>query len=286
MIWHYHCPQCGRVREVSWDDISHEVACQDCGSAHYPRTPGQDHAAYVDGEYWPQEMEDEVVAMRGGACVVPGCYREHTTLVPRLPFAKGGKSSVENLVPACAQHAPTRDQGDYDEWLAQFAKKGPDIAASRITITTTDRCEMPAQTFGQIIGVQPVAGQVSLSGPFPAGTHLVFVAPFLPGPASRLVLYYEWKLEPGESCRVILGAWPRGDKPDFSKSFGDSKGYTTNDHRAGTCGENSALLEMVLPESRDELWVVAVWVQAQSERPVITSYYLAAVVDQPESDAI
>ena len=43
---------------------------------------------------------------------------------------------------------------------------------------------------------------------------------------------------------------------------------------------------MVLPESEAELWVAAVWVQAQSERPAITSYYLAAVVDQPESDAI
>jgi hypothetical protein len=73
---------------------------------------------------------------------------------------------------------------------------------------------------------------------------------------------------------------------NFAKGFGDSKGYTTNDHRAEECRESSALLEMVLPESRDELWVAAVWVQAQSERQVITSYYLAAVTDQPESDAI
>ena len=286
MTWHYHCPQCARAREVPWDKIELEVICPDCGTAHFAPTPGQDRTAYIGGENWPPELEDEVVAMHGSACVVPGCYREHTTLVPRVPFTKGGKSSVENLVPACAEHGAARGEGDYDEWLARFAKKEPGIAASGITITTTDRCEMESQTFGQIIGVQPVAGQVSFPGPFPAGTRLVFAAPFVPGPANRLVLYYEWKLEAGESCRVILGAWPRTDQPSFTKGLGDSKGYTTNDHQAGTCGENSALLEMVLPESQDELWVAAVWVQTQPERPVITSYYLAAVTDQPESDTM
>ena len=286
MIWHYHCPQCGRAREVAWDDIQMEVTCPDCGTAHFAPTPGQDHSAYIGGESWPQELADEVVALRGSACVVPGCYREHTTLVPRVPFTKGGRSSVENLVPACAQHASTRGDGDYDEWLARFAKKEPVIAPSGITITTTDRCEMPSQTFGQIIGVQPVAGRVSFPGPFPAGARLVFAAPFVPGPANRLVLYYEWKLGAGESCRVILGAWPRADQLNFAKGFGDSKGYTTNDHQAGACRESSALLEIVLPESKDELWVAAVWVQAQPERQVITNYYLAATVDQPESDAI
>jgi hypothetical protein len=43
---------------------------------------------------------------------------------------------------------------------------------------------------------------------------------------------------------------------------------------------------MVLPESEAELWVAVVWVEAKHERPVITNYYLAAVTDQPESDAI
>jgi hypothetical protein len=285
MIWHYHCPQCGRAREVSWDDISHEVACPDCSSAHYPPTPGQDHAAYVGGENWPQQMTDEVIALRGSACVVPGCYREHTTLVPRLPFAKGGRVSVENLAPACAQHASTRGDGDYDEWLARYAKNEP-ATAPKITITALEPDAMPAQTFGQIRGIQPVAGQISLPGPFPTGTRLVFVAPFVPGPANRLVLYYEWKLGPGESCRVVLGIWPRSDQPVFSKDFGDSKGYTTNEHRATAGQESSAMLEIVLPGSEAELWVAAVWVQAPHESPVITSYYVAAVTDVPETDAI
>ena len=288
MIWHYHCPKCGRALEVPWDDIELEVICPGCGTAHFAPTPGQDHTAYIGGERWPQELEDEVVALRGSACVVPGCYREHTTLVPRLPYTKGGRSSVENLVPACAEHAAGRGEDDYDEWLARFAKKEPNTAASGITITTTTaaRDAMPVQTFGQIRGIQPVAGQVSLPGPFPAGTHLVFVAPFVPGPANRLVLYYEWKLGPGESCRVVLGIWPRSDQPDFSKGFGDSKGYTTNEHRATAGRESSALLEIVLPESEEELWVAAVWVQAEHERPAITSYYLAAVTDEPETEAI
>ena len=286
VIWHYHCPHCGRALETPWDDIALEVACPDCSTAHFAPTPGEDHTAYVDGERWPQAIEAEVVRLRGSACVVPGCYREHTTLVPRLPFTKGGRSSVENLAPACAEHAAGRGEGDYEEWLARFAPTEPDIAASGITITTNNRCEMPPQPFGQIIGVQPVAGQILFPGPFPAGAHLVFAAPFLPGPANRLVFYYEWKLDPGESCRVILGAWPRADQLTFTTGFGESKGYTTNDHRAGECHGSSALLEIVLPESRDELWVAAVWVQAQFEHPVITSHYLAAVVDQPESDAI
>lgn len=286
MIWHYHCPSCRRAREVPWDNIRQEVVCPDCKAAHYAPTPGEDHTAYIGGERWPQELADEVVALRGSACAVPGCYREHTTLVPRLPFAKGGRLSVENLSPACAQHASERGEEDYDEWLARFAKKEPVIAASDITITATSPDVMPVQTFGQVRGVQPVAGHVSLPGPFPAGMRLVFVAPFVPGPATRLVLYYERKLGPGESCRVVLGAWPRSDQPDFSKGVGDSKGYATNEHRAAAAQESSALLEIVLPESKEELWVAAVWVEAEHERQVITNYHLAAVTDEPETDAI
>jgi hypothetical protein len=286
MIWHYHCPSCRRAREVPWDSIRQEVVCPDCKAAHYAPTPGEDHTAYVDGERWPPEMEDEVVALRGSACAVPGCYREHTTLVPRVPFARGGRMSVDNLAPACAQHASGRDAGDYDEWLARFATRGPDITASDIEITTTSQGVMPVQTFGQVRGIQPVAGHVSLPGPFPAGTRLVFVAPFVPGPATRVVLYYEWKLGPGESCSVVLGTWPRGDRPDFSKGVGGSKGFATNEHRAATEEESSALLEIVMSEPKDEVWVAAVWVEAEHERQVITSYYLAATVDEPEREAI
>jgi hypothetical protein len=286
IIWHYHCPQCGQEHETPWDDITEEVTCPNCGNSHYAPTPGEDHTAYVGGEPWPQSLEDEVVALRGSACVVPGCYREHTTLVPRLPYSKGGKASVQNLAPACAEHAAGRGEGDYEEWLARFAPTEPDIAASGITITTNNRCEMPSRPFGQVIGVQPVAGQISFPGPFPAGAHLVFAAPFVPGPANRLVLYYEWKLGPGESCRVILGAWPRSDQPDFSRGFGDSKVHTTNEHRTAECAGSSDTLEIVLPESREELWVTAVWVESEHDRPVVTSYYVGAVVDQPESDAI
>ncbi len=286
MIWHYHCPSCRRAREVPWDKIRQEVVCPDCKSAHYAPTLGEDHTAYVDGERWPQEMVDEVVAVRGSACAIPGCYREHTTLVPRLPFAKGGKLSVDNLAPACAEHASGRGGEDYDEWLARFAKEEPAITASDIEITTTSQDVLPVQTFGQVRIVQPLAGHVSLPGPFPTGTQLVFVAPFVPGPANRLVLYYEWKLAPGESCRVVLGTWPRSDQPDFSKGVGSSRGFTTNEHRAAATRESSALLEIVLSEPKDEVWVAGVWVEAEHERQVITGYFLSATVDEPESEAI
>jgi hypothetical protein len=286
MIWSYRCPQCRTALEVPWDSVSEELVCTNCKADHYAPTPGEDHAAYIDGERWPRELEEAVVALRGSVCAVPGCYREHTTLVLRRPFVDGGKLSVENLIPACAQHASDRGTESYDAWLTRLAVKEPGVAASAITITAASSVALRAQTFGHVRSVQTIAGQVSRPGPFAVGMHLVVVAPFVPGPADRLVLYYEWKLEPGESCRVILGAWPRSDQPDLSRRIGDSKGYAINEHRAAAVKESSALLEIVLSDSRDEPWVAAVWVETGSERPVIATYYLAATTDEPESDAI
>ncbi|HTW92614.1 MAG TPA: hypothetical protein VMH22_13035 [bacterium] len=285
MIWHYSCPRCRKELETPWDNIKQEVTCRNCGTVHFAPTPGEDHTAYIAGESWPQEMEEEVVALRGSACIVPGCYREHTTLVPRVPFVVGGRLSVENLLPACEQHASARSQDDYVDWLARLAEPAPGIAPAGITITSTAEDSVKVQTFGAITGVQSIAGQISVPGPFPAGYRLVFAAPFVPGPATRLVLYYEWKLGPNESGRVVLGAWPRADQPDFAKGLRDSKHFTSNEHRAGTSNGGSALLEIVLPESKDELWIAAVWVEAEPERKVMTGYYLATTVDEQESEA-
>jgi len=85
---------------------------------------------------------------------------------------------------------------------------------------------------------------------------------------------------------VVLSAWPRGDRPDFSNGVVGSKGSTTNEHRAAAEQESSALLEIVLPEPKHEFWVAAVWVEAKPEHEIITSYYLAATVDEPESEVI
>jgi hypothetical protein len=240
----------------------------------------------VDGKTWPPEMEKEVVAIRGSTCIAPGCYREHTTLVPRLPFSEGGRLSVENLMPACAEHAAVRGEDDFDEWLHRVNRPEPEVVVSGITITATAPNDIPVQTFGQTTGIQPIAGQFSLSGPFPAGVRLVFAAPFVPGPATRLVLYYEWKLGPNESGRVVLGAWPRADQPDFSKGVAGSSRCVSNEHKATATQESSALLEIVLSDSRDEVWVAAVWVEAEHDRRVVTNYYLAATVDQPEAEAL
>ncbi len=286
MNWYYSCPNCRRARKIPWNEIEHEIVCPDCDTAHYAPTPSQDHTAYVDGKVWPRETEDEVVAMRGSACIAPGCYREHATLVPRLPLSEGGRLSVENLMPACAEHAAVRGNEDFDEWLHRVSKPEPEAAAFGITITAAAPNEVPVQTFGRTTGIQPVAGQFSLSGPFPAGVRLVSAAPFVPGPATRLVLYYEWKLGPGESCRVVLGAWPRTDQPDFSRGVAGSKRCTANEHRAAAAQESSALLEIVLSDSRDELWVAAVWVEAERESHAVTNYYLAAAIDEPEAEAL
>ena len=85
---------------------------------------------------------------------------------------------------------------------------------------------------------------------------------------------------------MVLGTWPRSDQPDFSKGVGNSKRYAINEHRATAIRESSALLEIVLSEPKDEAWVAGVWVEAEHERQVTTSYYLAATVDEPESKAI
>jgi hypothetical protein len=203
--------------------------------------------------------------MRGSVCIAPGCYREHTTLVPRLPFAEGGTLSVENLMPACAEHAAVRGSGDFDEWLLRVGKPEPELAASGIVITATSPNDVPVQTFGRSI---------------------VFAAPFVPGPATRLVLYYEWKLDPGESCRVVLGAWPRADQPDFSKGVAGVSRCVSNEHKAAETRESSALLEIVISDSKDELWVAAVWAEDEHGRKVITNYYLAATADEPVAEAL
>lgn len=286
MIWHYRCPQCRRARQIPWDDIRHEVVCPDCKTAHYAPTPGQDHTAYVDGKTWPQEMEDEVIAVRGSACIAPGCYRENMTLVVRTPLAQGGRISVENLMPACTEHAAVRSNDDFSDWLHRVGKPEPEVASSGITITAAAPHDIPVQTFGQTTGIQAVAGRFSLRGPFPAGVRLVFAAPFVPGPATRIVLYYEWTLEPSESGRVVLGAWPRADQPDFSKGVAGSNRCVFNQHKAAEIRDSSALLELVLSDSRDELWVAAVWVETEHERNVLTNYYLAATADEPEAEAL
>jgi ribosomal protein S27E len=286
MTWHYRCPHCLRARQIPWNDLTQEVVCPDCGTAHYAPTPGQDHTAYVDGKTWPEEMEEEVIAIRGSSCIAPGCYREHTTLVPRVPLAEGGKISVENLMPACAEHAAVRGNEDFDEWLHRVGKPEPEVVAAGITITAVEPNDIPVQTFGQTTGIQAIASRFSLSGAFPAGSSLLFSAPFVPGPATRLVLYYEWKLGPGESCRVVLGAWPRADQPDFSKDVAGSSRCVSSQHKTAEAHESSALLEIVLSDSRDELWIAAVWVEAEREREVITNYYLTAAVDEPVAEAL
>jgi len=286
MTWHYRCPKCWQPIEVAWESIEQETTCPLCGTAHHAPTPGQDHTAYVDGETWPPELEAEVIALCGGGCIVPGCDREHTALVPRLPLSKGGRLSVENLLPACAQHAAARGEEDYFDWLSRLVETGPVIASSGITITSATADVVPLQSLGRVLAVQPVAGQAALPGPFPTGMRLLFAAPFVPAAANRLVLYYEWKLGPGEACAVVLGAWPRADQPDFSKGMADSRYFVTNEHRAAARAASSALLELVVSKSKDEVWVAAAWIQAGHERQVVTSYYLAAVTDVREADVI
>ena len=133
MIWHYSCPNCRQDVEIDWDRIKDEGVCPHCGTTHFAPTPGEDHTGYIVGEAWPPEMEEAVVALRGSACIAPGCYREHTTLVPRVPFTRGGRLSVENLLPACSEHGATRGEDEYGDWLSRpGARRATDCRPSHV----------------------------------------------------------------------------------------------------------------------------------------------------------
>ena len=105
MIWHYRCPSCSQQLEANWDWHREEVTCPQCRNRHYPPTPHEDRHAWFGGDKWPQEMADAVVAVRGTTCAVPGCYQAYDVMVHRKPMAKGGHTSVDNLLPMCTRHA-------------------------------------------------------------------------------------------------------------------------------------------------------------------------------------
>jgi len=97
MKWHYICPECGKPTVVDWDKHGKTVICSKTKKRYQCPTPATDHQAYVDTPEWPQEMEDEVYRRKGRRCTVDGCRRRGDTLDHRVPFSKGGKTSVDNL---------------------------------------------------------------------------------------------------------------------------------------------------------------------------------------------
>lgn len=84
--------------------------------------PSQQYDAYVDTHEWPKEMEAVVVALRRRICTAPGCAKAYETLDHRIPWSKGGPTSVANLFPMCTQHNLEKGNTDYAKWVMIFLK--------------------------------------------------------------------------------------------------------------------------------------------------------------------
>ena len=286
MIWHYNCPGCSRAIDVDWDWLTDEVACPLCDHRHYPPTPGENHFAYVGTDMWPAEMESAVLALRGTTCEVSGCFHEHDTLVHKKPISLGGKTSVDNLVPMCAHHARMKGEQDYDKWISGL--KPEDIRSEAPTVDVTFTLDEPVPPAEPELVTRPagyiqtIASKTTIPDTHPPGMHLVKAAPFLPGPMRRLVLHYTWKLEHDGSCSIILAAWPHSRPPDLSKGTDGLKcPRTFNEHRGKAGHNDTARLELDLPQSSDEpnqlagqLWVAAILLKSEGGRPVIEDYLL------------
>lgn len=118
MKWSYECPKCTQWGTIEWSDREKNFICHNCKESHTPVTPAQQHVAYVDTHPWPNEIENVVVGNKGNKCTVPGCNKNYETLDHRVPYSKGGKTSVSNLWPMCENHNQAKSDSDYATWLS------------------------------------------------------------------------------------------------------------------------------------------------------------------------
>ncbi len=102
--------------------------CPSCTRTHVAPSPAFDATAWVETRDAPYEMARAAFLLhgrvRGGRhmCTTEGCTREATVLDHRVPFdaragasQNKGKTSVENLYPACSEHDRSKDDDDYAE---------------------------------------------------------------------------------------------------------------------------------------------------------------------------
>lgn len=259
MLWHYNCPNCGQPLEIEWARHKEETVCRKCRRRHYPPTPDEDPFAYIAGTRWPPELEQIVIAHKGSVCSAPGCFRTYNTLALKKPFSKGGRISIDNLIPVCTHHARDKGELDYEEWLAKFQEQKEEeiLPAARPPEAP------PAESADTV----PVTGYVQLICrecnvhlmPLPENRP-VLMAPFLRGAVRRLVFDYEWEARGGGDVKVYLVAWPRGEEPrldfleggEFSGLKAVREHWTERDAR----GEGCVTLE--LPPAPLGRWTAAV----------------------------
>ncbi len=276
MTWHYQCPECGQKLEVDWDVRRQEVGCPQCHNAHYPPTPNEDNSAYFGGDRWPKELESAVLALRGTTCAAPGCYREYSTLVHRRSFSKGGRTSVENLMPMCLHHARSKGEMDYNEWLSTLSKATtvPEQEPFEITFTAKKTRAEPKTVARPIRYVQPLAGKAGTPA-FPDPMQLVAAAPFVPGPARRLVFFYDWELGAEGGFKVLLLAWPHSEPPDLATGLENlSSLHAFNEHKGAVRETGSRILELNLPSGAGGRWVGAAVLIDDGGKPVLGDFLL------------
>jgi hypothetical protein len=272
MMWHYDCPICSRPAAVDWRLREGKTVCPSCKRTHYPPTPFEDRYAYVDGEHWPYEIEQAVVALPRSTCSVPGCSFEPATLVHRLSPSAGGRTSADNLMPLCARHFALKGSRDFIEFLAEAKQElashqqhepKPDVVMAAHPPTP----EMPAADSGVEPGfVQTLASArtplpMRATGPTAQSLpELKLAVVFLRGPADKVAFSYDWETKKSGRCRVFLLAWIRGYEPDISLLGGPSYvGISSvKYHQAAENEKGSAELELALPESLGGRWTAAV----------------------------
>lgn len=287
MTWHYNCPVCGNPMAVEWARHKEQTQCRKCRTRHYPPTPDEDHFAYITGQRWPPEMEQVVISRRGSVCTAPGCFREYKTLAPRKPISRGGKISVDNLIPLCFQHARDKGDQDYDDWVRTFKlvkePAGVCLAGDEIATIGVITNPAPAEPPRAEPEPEPV---VSYAETIARGYEVylapalenrpVVAAPFFRGPVRRLVFDYDWKVRGGCDVSVFLVAWPRGDEPKL-ESLGaeDWNGFAAvkrMEVERDAQGEGCVMLD--LPVSPVGRWTAAVVLKGDGNF-AITQFVLA-----------
>lgn len=119
MEWDYHSPVCGRWVWIDWEVRNEKVYCPHRGQLYDPPGPEEDPEAYVDTHDYPEEMVQAVYWQKGKRCSVPGCTNPDDTLDHRIPYSRGGKTSVKNLVPMCRAHNASKGDRPYRAWLRE-----------------------------------------------------------------------------------------------------------------------------------------------------------------------
>ncbi len=280
MQWHYNCPECGRPLQVEWEHLRAERVCSHCHKHHFPPTPAEDHLAYVGSDRWPKEVEEAVLALRGDACSVPGCFHMYATLVHKKPESCGGRTSVDNLLPMCAHHARAKGQQDYTEWLRTISATDRAESTVEITLTALHRDETAPVTSVQVRRgtnyCQTIAQQDELGIDTPADMRLVVHRLFIPGPARWLVLKYDWRLEKDENCGVVLAAWSATRKPDFSGLPDTGCALAANTHQRKDAESGSSRLEVRIRPEVEEVWHAAVLLRGPAGTLQIDRLVLAA----------